>query len=40
MYQKNVLDNGARIVTYDMKERESLSIGVWVGVGGVMKRTG
>ncbi|MFA5259760.1 MAG: pitrilysin family protein [Candidatus Omnitrophota bacterium] len=34
MYQKSVLDNGARIVTHDMKERESLSIGVWVGVGG------
>ena len=34
MYQKDVLDNGARIVTHDMKERESLSIGVWIGVGG------
>ena len=34
MYQKNVLDNGARIVTHHMKERESLSVGVWVGVGG------
>jgi predicted Zn-dependent peptidase len=34
MYQKTVLDNGIRIVTHDMKQRESISIGFWIGVGG------
>ena len=34
MYQKTILDNGLRIVTHDMKERDSLAIGIWVGVGG------
>lgn len=34
MYQKTVLDNGLRIVTHDMPERDSISLGIWVGVGG------
>ncbi len=34
MYQKDVLKNGIRIATHEMKDRESLSIGVWIGVGG------
>jgi len=34
MYRKSSLLNGLRIVTHDMKERESVGIGFWVGVGG------
>ncbi len=34
MYQKTKLDNGLRIVTHDMSERESVAIGLWVGAGG------
>ena len=34
MYQKTVLSNNLRIVTNDMKERDSISIGIWVGAGG------
>ena len=34
MYKKTTLPNGLRIVTHDMKERDSISIGLWIGVGG------
>jgi predicted Zn-dependent peptidase len=34
MYRKDVLQNGLRIVTHDIKDRDSISIGIWVGVGG------
>jgi len=34
MYQKTVLDNGIRVVTNEMKGRESLALGIWVAVGG------
>ncbi len=34
MYQKTVLSNGLRIITHDMKERDSITLGFWVGVGG------
>jgi predicted Zn-dependent peptidase len=34
MYQKTVLANNLRVLTHDMKQRDSISIGIWVGVGG------
>ncbi|MFH1678854.1 MAG: pitrilysin family protein [Candidatus Omnitrophota bacterium] len=34
MYQKTVLNNGLRLITYTMPRMESVSIGVWVRVGG------
>ena len=34
MYEKTVLSNGLRIITHDMKERESVAVGIWVDVGG------
>lgn len=34
MYRKTVLPNGLRVVTHDIKNRESVSLGLWVGVGG------
>lgn len=33
MYDKTVLGNGLRLITYPMPEMESVSIGVWLGVG-------
>ncbi len=34
MYKKTVLSNGVRVVTHDIPRRDSLAIGIWVGVGG------
>lgn len=34
MYKCDKLKNGIRVVTHDMKQRDSISIGLWVGVGG------
>ena len=34
MYRKNTLRNGLRIITSNMPHMESVSIGVWIGVGG------
>ncbi len=34
MYEKTVLDHGLRVVTHDMRERESVALGFWVGAGG------
>ena len=34
MYEKSTLDNGLRLVTHKMPERNSAAIGIWVGVGG------
>ncbi|MCA9401461.1 MAG: insulinase family protein [Candidatus Omnitrophica bacterium] len=34
MYRKDVLPNGIRVVTHDLPNRESISIGFWIGVGG------
>lgn len=34
MYKTTTLDNGLTIVSHDMSERESASIGLWVGAGG------
>jgi len=34
MYKKTVLPNRARVVTHEMKGRDSISLGIWLGVGG------
>jgi predicted Zn-dependent peptidase len=34
MYHKTKLTNGLRVVTHQMKERDSVSLGFWVGTGG------
>ena len=34
MYKKTVLTNGVRVITHDIKNRDSLAIGIWIGVGG------
>jgi len=34
MYKKSKLDNGLRIVSYNMPARESLSLGIWINAGG------
>ena len=34
MYKKTELDNGMRIVTNDIKDRDSIALGFWVGTGG------
>ena len=34
MYKKHVLSNGLRVVAHNMPDRDSISIGIWIGVGG------
>ena len=34
MYRQTVLNQDLRVVSHDMKERDSLSLGIWVGSGG------
>ncbi len=34
MYKKDMLKNGLSVVTSDMPHMESVSIGIWIGVGG------
>ena len=34
MYKKTVLSNGVRIITHDIKDRDSIALGLWIGVGG------
>ncbi len=34
MYQKALLSNKLRVITHAVKDRESVSIGIWVGTGG------
>ncbi|MBM3248742.1 MAG: insulinase family protein [Candidatus Omnitrophica bacterium] len=34
MYKKTVLKNGLRVVTNDMPQRQTASLGIWIGVGG------
>jgi len=34
MYKKTVLNNGIRIVTNDIKDRDSIALGFWIGAGG------
>lgn len=34
MYEKSTLDNGLRLVTYKMPQRNSAALGIWIGAGG------
>ncbi|MDP3142730.1 MAG: pitrilysin family protein [Candidatus Omnitrophota bacterium] len=34
MYKKTILDNGLKLITLVMPKRQSVSLGVWIGVGG------
>ena len=34
MYRKTILNNKVRVITHDMKERDSVVIGIWVSSGG------
>lgn len=34
MYKKTVLPNKIRVITHAMKDRDSVSLGIWLGVGG------
>lgn len=34
MYEKSTLDNGLRLVTYRMPQRNSAAVGIWIGTGG------
>lgn len=34
MYKKSVLDNGVRVITYEMPKMKSSAFGVWFGAGG------
>ncbi len=34
MYQRSVLSNGLRLISNQLKDRESVAVGIWVGVGG------
>lgn len=38
IYRKTVLDNGTRIISCPMKDRKSLSLGIWVSVGSRFER--
>lgn len=33
-YQKTILDNGVKIVSYPMAEKQSAALGIWINVGG------
>jgi predicted Zn-dependent peptidase len=34
MYQRSVLSNGLRVISNQLSDRESVAVGIWVGVGG------
>ena len=34
VYKKTTLDNGLRVISHNMPEMQSVSLGIWVGVGG------
>ncbi len=34
MYQKSILENGLRLITYEMPKMQSVAVGVWVRCGG------
>ena len=34
MYEKSTLDNGLRLVTHQMPQRNSAAVGIWIGAGG------
>jgi predicted Zn-dependent peptidase len=40
IYRKKILDNGLRVVTYKMPERQSAALGVWIKVGGRFEHPG
>jgi len=39
MYKKTVLDNGLRIITHHMPNRQSLALGIWINAGGRYEST-
>ena len=34
MYKKTALKNGLRVITHNIKDRDSIALGFWIGVGG------
>ena len=34
MYKKTALKNGLRVITHTIKDRDSIALGFWIGVGG------
>ena len=34
MYQRTDLENDLRVVSYPIKDRDGVSLGIWVGSGG------
>ena len=34
MYKKTILENNLRVVTHEMGDRDSVSVGLWIGAGG------
>lgn len=34
MYQKTQLPNGLRVISHNIKDRDSVALGLWIGVGG------
>ncbi len=34
MYHKTTLPNGLRVISHNIKERDSVALGIWIGVGG------
>ena len=34
MYKKSVLSNKLRVISNELRDRESVAVGIWVGVGG------
>jgi predicted Zn-dependent peptidase len=34
MYKKTVLDNGLKIISHNMPDRQSLALGIWINIGG------
>ncbi|MDI6606695.1 MAG: pitrilysin family protein, partial [Candidatus Omnitrophota bacterium] len=39
-YQKSALDNGLKLVSYNMPQRQSLALGIWIKVGGRFEDAG
>ncbi|HOW34866.1 MAG TPA: pitrilysin family protein [Candidatus Omnitrophota bacterium] len=39
MYKKTVLNNKLRVATHEMKGRDSVSVGIWIGAGGRYENT-
>jgi predicted Zn-dependent peptidase len=34
MYKKTILDNGLKIISHHMPDRQSLALGIWINIGG------